>query len=264
MNIVKIGGGRTIDTDQILMDIKVLSEPTIIVHGANTYRDELAARLGVPIRRIVSETGQSSVYSDAELMDLQLMSYAGLRNKRIVEKAQALGLNAIGLTGIDGGLVRARSNRGIRVREDGRRRLIHDLSGKPLKINRSLLEHLLSEQYLPVITIPFLDEQGRAVNSENDDLVALLHQELGSRRIFFCIEAPGLLRQVHGEDILIPQLSSDQLNGEMARLEGRIKRKLLALQRIVSSHATTVHVCDGRIKNPLMTAIKGGGTCLTT
>jgi acetylglutamate/LysW-gamma-L-alpha-aminoadipate kinase len=262
VNIVKIGGGRDLAIQAILADIKTLDEPSIIVHGANAWRDELAAALGYEVQRLVSEKGQTSVYSDERLMDIQLMSYAGLRNKRLVEAAQKMGINAIGLTGLDGGLVRAKRNPGIRVNEDGKRRLVHDLSGKPQGINRPLLAYLLTEGYLPVLTVPFLDEAGQAVNSENDDLVALLHRELGSRRIFFCLEAPGLLRDGDDPDSLIPSLGLTDLHRELEGSQGRIKRKLHALKQITDAGSTTIHICDGRVENPLLSAIEGGGTCL--
>lgn len=262
MNIVKIGGGQTMAIEAILSDIKNLGEPTLIVHGANFWRDELAKNLGYTLQRLVSEKGQSSVYSDERLLDIQLMSYAGLRNKRIVEAAQKQGLNAIGLTGLDGGLVRAKRNPGIRVNEGGKRRLVHDLSGKPQSINRPLLTYLLAEGYLPVLTVPFLDEQGQAVNSENDDLVALLHREIGSSRIFFCIEAAGLLRESDRPDSLIRELDQPSLDAELQQSQGRIKRKLFALNQIIKAGPTTVHICDGRIDKPLLSAIHGGGTCL--
>ncbi len=262
MNIVKIGGGQAMAIPAILSDIKSLSEPTLIVHGANYWRDRLASDLGYTVQRLVSEKGQTSVYSDEGLLDIQLMSYAGLRNKRIVEAAQKMGLNAIGLTGLDGGLVRARRNPGIRVNENGRRRLVHDLSGKPQGLNRPLLTYLLAEGYLPVLTVPFLDEEGQAVNSENDDLVALLHRELGACRIFFCIEASGLLRDFNQPESLIKSLTPETLTREINQSEGRIKRKLTALGRIINDGPSTIHICDGRIEQPLLTAINGGGTCL--
>jgi len=262
MNIVKIGGGQAMNLDAILTDIKTLGEPTLIVHGANYWRDELAAALGYSIQRLVSEKGQASVYSDERLLDIQLMSYAGLRNKRIVEAAQKQGMNAIGLSGLDGALVQARRNPGIRVNEGGKRRLVHDLSGKPQRINRPLLTYLLTEGYLPVLTVPFIDETGQAVNSENDDLVALLHREMGSSRIFFCIEEEGLLREYDRPDTLIRELTIARLETELQRSQGRIKRKLTALWQIIEAGPTTVHICDGRTDMPLLSAIQGGGTCL--
>jgi len=70
----------------------------IIVHGANALRDKLAEALGQPKEVITSVKGYSSVYSDDKMIDLMMMSYAGIRNKRIVELCHKHGINAVGLS----------------------------------------------------------------------------------------------------------------------------------------------------------------------
>ena len=154
MYIVKIGGGNDLNLPAIVRGLTNVAEPMIIVHGANGARDRLADQLGQQKKILTSLSGYTSVYSDESAIDLLMMSYAGLRNKRLVELCQQNGINAVGLTGLDGGIVRARRNRGIRVEEDGRKKLVHDLSGKPLSINRELLDLLFDRDYVPVLTVP--------------------------------------------------------------------------------------------------------------
>ena len=96
MLLIKIGGGDTINLEGIARDLLTIEGPKVIVHGANALRDRLAARLGVEKRTLTSVSGYASVYSDKELIDVMLMAYAGLRNKRIVESLQARGVNAVG------------------------------------------------------------------------------------------------------------------------------------------------------------------------
>lgn len=262
MNIIKIGGGATINVGGILDELSQLKGPVMIIHGANALRDQLAGQLKRPIHRLVSESGHSSVFSDDSLLDLQLMAYAGLRNKRIVEMCQKRGINAVGLTGLDGGLVRARRNPGIRVIEKDRRRLVHDLSGKPASLNLALLKFLLNSGYLPVITVPFMDEQGCAVNSENDDLAVLIHRTMRAQRVFFFIEASGLLRDSTNDSSLIPRLTPVELEMNAPRYDGRMRRKLRALTAILSTPPVTVFISDGRVAHPLQHAFNGGGTCI--
>jgi acetylglutamate/LysW-gamma-L-alpha-aminoadipate kinase len=71
------------------------------------------------------------------------------------------------------------SNKGIRVRENGKTLIKRDLSGKPRSVNTSLLTLLLDNGYCPVLTIPIVDENGFAINSENDDIVARIASALG-------------------------------------------------------------------------------------
>ena len=86
MLIIKIGGGAGINIQGVIADLAELNnsgEQFIIVHGANAARDQLANDLGVEKRIVTSVSGYSSVFSDEKLIDLQMMAYAGLRNKRI-------------------------------------------------------------------------------------------------------------------------------------------------------------------------------------
>ena len=172
MMILKIGGGDAINLEAVARDVARFDEPVVIVHGANALRDRLAAGMGTPIKTVTSVSGFSSVVSDDNTIDLMMMAYAGLRNKRLVELLQRNGVNAIGLSGLDGRLVTARRNRGFRVIENGRKMLMRDLSGKPQSLNTDLLELLLKQGYVPVMTVPVIDEDGFAVNTENDEIVA--------------------------------------------------------------------------------------------
>ncbi len=193
MLLIKIGGGAAINLPGIARDIKGLEDQIVIVHGANALRDDVAERFGVEKRVLTSVSGVSSVYSDAEMIDVMLMAYAGLRNKRLVELLQQSGVNAVGLTGLDGAMVRGMRNKGIRVREGDKKRIVRDLSGKPVAINRKLVTLLLENEYVPVITVPVIDERNVAINSENDDIVTLLAHALRPTWVIQLIEAPGLL-----------------------------------------------------------------------
>ncbi|MBW1944349.1 MAG: acetylglutamate kinase, partial [Deltaproteobacteria bacterium] len=174
MIIVKIGGGKGINISGIVKDLAELKEKFIIVHGANALRDKLCEDLGQPKQVLTSVKGYTSVYSDEKLLDVMMMAYAGLRNKRIVESCHQYGINAVGLTGLDGKLVRGRRNKGIRVYQDGKLRIVRDFSGKPEEVNKPLLELLLENGYVPVLTVPIIDEQDAAINTENDDVVRVL------------------------------------------------------------------------------------------
>lgn len=259
MIIVKIGGGASINTEGIIAGLSNLEEQILIVHGANSFRDDLADRLGIERRTVTSISGYQSVFSDNNTIDLQMMAYAGLKNKRIVEMCYQNGIEAIGLSGIDGAVIRSRRNRGIRVEENGKKRVLRDLSGKPVEINRALLETLMSEGYTPVLTVPLLDENNCAVNSENDDIVALLTEVLNADSVVHFIEAPGFLEDPAQEDSVIRNMNNESLCEWEASCSGRIRRKLKAIKRLVDA-GTRVHICDGRTENPIEDFISGGGT----
>jgi len=260
MMLIKIGGGELIDLEATIADLAGIAPPYLIVHGANLLRDRLAERLGLEKTVLTSVSGYSSVFSDDDAIDAILMSYAGLRNKRIVELCQRRGIDAVGLTGLDGRLVQGERNKGIRVREGGKTLIRRDLSGKPREINSELLGLLLDHGYCPVLTIPIADEKGFAINSENDDIVALLAERLQPDTVLQLIEAPGLLDDPGDEASLIARLDLAGLEQREARAEGRIKRKLLSLTRLCRGGKTRVIIADGRVENPVSSALDGAGT----
>ena len=260
MLLIKIGGGETINLEAVIADLARQDERFIIVHGANVLRDQLAVKLGIEKTVLTSVSGYTSVFSDQAAIDVIMMSYAGLRNKRIVELCQRNNINAVGLTGLDGRLVQGERNKGIRVRENGKTLIKRDLSGKPRGINTGLLRLLLDNGYRPVVTIPIVDENGFAINSENDDIVTQMATTLEIDTVIQLIEAPGFLDDPDDETSLVECMSMAELNTREARVEGRIKRKLLALKRLCSDGKTRVIITDGRGDHPIEDGLNGKGT----
>ena len=262
MLLIKIGGGATINLTGIARDIKGLEDQIVIVHGANALRDTVAERLGVEKRVLTSVSGVTSVYSDAEMIDVMLMAYAGLRNKRIVELLQQSGVNAIGLTGLDGAMVRGMRNKGIRVREGGKKRIVRDLSGRPVAVNRRLVTLLLENEYVPVITVPVIDERNVAINSENDDIVTLLAHALRPTWVIQLIEAPGLLADPDDPTSVVDHVPPHQVPRWEDQLSSRMMRKMKAICRMVRPGNTKVLIADGRNESPIADALAGKGTVI--
>ena len=246
----------------IVADLAQLKDDLIIVHGANAWRDELAVILNKPKKIITSVSGYDSVYSDESAIDLLLMAYAGLRNKRLVELCQGVGINAIGLTGIDGQVIRGRRNPGIRVREGDKTRIIRDLSGKPIQENQVLLELLIRHGYTPVLTVPIIDENRVAINSENDEIVSLLQKSFRAAVVVQMIEAPGFLADSGDSSSLIPRLTPPELTDWEEQVNGRMKRKLHALRKLFDYGAMKVIIADGRVRQPVRDAFSGRGTVI--
>ena len=146
---VKIEGGKDINIKGIIADLADIEDEIIIVHGANAARDKLAEDLGQPKKTLTSVSGYSSVFSDESAIDVMMMSYSGLRNKRIVELCQQHRINAVGLSGIDGRVVQGKRNVGIRIREGEKIKIVHDFSGKPKEVNISLLRILFHVKFPP-------------------------------------------------------------------------------------------------------------------
>ncbi len=262
MYIIKVGGGAAINLEGIVRDLAELDGPAIVVLGANAVRDEIAERLGTPTKTLTSVSGYASVYSDEQAIDAIMMSYAGLRCSRFVELCQKNQVNAIGLSGIDGRSVQGQRNQGIRVREGSKTMLKRDFSGKPKSVNAPLFRLLTDNGYVPVLTIPIIDEKGYAINSENDDIINVLQEALAADRIVQLIEAPGFLDDKDDPTSLVPELSRGEIERREQQVEGRMKRKMLALRRLFESGASTVIIGDGRTERPISDALAGKGTII--
>lgn len=262
MIIVKIGGGNEINIQGIIADLAAVKEKFIIVHGANALRDKLADALGTPKQTLTSVKGYSSVYSDEKLIDVMMMAYAGLRNKRIVEMCHQHGINAIGLSGLDGKVIQGKRNRGIRVEQGGKKKIIRDYSGKPEAINEGLLHMLLDNGYVPVLTVPIIDEHNAAINTENDDVVRVLQKSMQADTVINLIEAPGFLVDKDDESSVISKISPQELEEREQQVDGRMKRKMLSLRKLFEHGASRVIISDGRTEHPVADALAGKGTVI--
>ena len=262
MIIVKIGGGKAINLEGIVRDLAAIRDSFIIVHGANAIRDAIAARMGYPTKTVTSVSGYASVLSDENAIDAIMMGYAGIQNKRLVELCQRHGVNAVGLSGLDGKLVQGARNKGIRVRQNEKTILMRDFSGKPKSINRQLISLLLEHGYVPVICIPIIDENNFAINSENDDIVGVLQETFQAQTVIQLIEAPGFMNDIQDPTSLVKQISRTELEMREAQVEGRMKRKMLALRKLMESGAGKVIISDGRVEHPIEDALSGKGTVI--
>jgi acetylglutamate/LysW-gamma-L-alpha-aminoadipate kinase len=255
MILIKIGGGGSINIEAIAEDVSKLKDQVIIIHGANYYRDQLLHDLGIRKEIFTSVNGFSSVNSTPEILDSMMMTYSGLRNKRIVEIFQQKGINAIGLSGIDGGLIRGTRNKGIRVIENGKKKLKRDLSGKAKSINLPLLTMLIQNGYTPILTMPILDESGTAINSENDDVLSLLVRDLQPTIVHMLIEEIGFLDIESGKKI--DNVKLEQLDNLIQNSDGRIQRKLNAIKKMIMQGNSSIIMSDGRTTDPILNSQLG-------
>ena len=255
--VIKIGGSVR-DPDALLRDVAAAGHPIVVVHGASRDLNELSTRLGHPPRMVHSGRGDVTRYTDSATMDHFLMAYAGLANKRIVERLRQLGVNAVGLSGLDGGTVRGRRRADLRVVEDGRTRVLHDNHvGRIESVETRLLDLLLQEGFTPVLTPPIAAEDGTAINVDGDRLAAEVAIALDADRFVIFADTPGILRNPDDEDSLIRAIPGDQ---DAASFSGRVRPKVQAALHAHARGVPDVRIADGRGTHPLQRAVAGGGT----
>jgi len=267
MLLIKIGGGKDINRDFIAEDIATLiqrGEKIVIVHGASATRDEIADKLGAPTKTMTSPSGISSVYTDKKAMDIFLMSYVGLVNKRMVASLQKHGVNAVGLSGIDGRLWEAKRKNVVYAVENGKTKLVKDnLTGKVEKINSDLIELLIKHGYVPVICPPAISFCHEIVNTDNDFASATMAEALGVKEMVVLFEAPGMLKDVHDEKSVIATIEKEKLGDYLPFAVGRMKKKLLGTQTAFDRGVRKVYWGDGRIAHPIFNVLNGIGTVIS-
>lgn len=266
MLVVKIGGAKVINWDFVCEDLAsiVKREEVVVVHGASATRDEIAKSLGIPTKTITSPSGVTSVYTNEEALDVFLMVYCGLVNKKLVVRMQMHGINAVGLSGIDGRLWQAKRKDVIYSKENGKTKIIRDnLSGRVEKVNTKLIKLLLKNKYIPVICPPAISFEHQALNTDNDFAAAVMAGALGAERFVILFDQPGLLKDHRDEKTLIAKIKKYELLNYLPYAQGRMKRKILGAKKATELGVKKVFFSDGRVKKPISNALLGRGTVIS-
>jgi [amino group carrier protein]-L-2-aminoadipate 6-kinase len=262
--VIKIGGGAAIGEggySNFAEDLVSIAKPVVVVHGGNAEFSELSRRLGMPPRMITSSSGRVTRYTDAATMDAMLMAYCGKVNKRLVATLRAAGVNAVGLSAIDGGIAVGRRKPVLRGIEDGKTKVLRDDHAGTLElVDPSLVRLLLQSGYTPVLTPPALSAEGVPINVDGDKLALELATALQASGLYFFSDTPGLLRDRHDESSLIAEIDATSPESALAAAAGRMVVKVEAALGAVDRGVGRVVFADGRIANPIHAALNGQGT----
>lgn len=259
--VIKLGGSAAIDLDNFLGDLATLEQPYVLVHGAHAVLDDLSRKLGHEPRLVTSATGQVSRYTDAETMDLFLMAYCGEVNKRIVSALLGRGVRAVGLSGMDGGIIQARRKPRIRIVENGKTKLLDgDFAGTIERVHTSLVDTLLGAGYVPVITPPAAGREGEALNVDGDKLAMELAVALKAPKLLIFSDTAGLLARLDDPDSTIARVEPDDLEAGLNAAQGKMKKKIIAAADAVTRGVGEVILASANVPHPVRAALGGAGT----
>ncbi|WP_297337396.1 acetylglutamate kinase [Algoriphagus sp.] len=256
INIIKIGG-NVIDfpdkLEEFLDQFSKFPGKKILVHGGGIMASRFGESLGV-----MPEMIDGRRITDKDTLDVVTMVYAGLINKNMVAKLQALRVNAIGMTGADGNIIRSikRPVKGID----------YGYVGDIEEVDTQLIKHLLSFDLVPVLSAITHDQQGQLLNTNADSIASALATSLAKEHqvnLYYCFNKSGVLLDEKNEQSIIPLINEDiyaELKQENVIHSGMIPKldnAFEALQKGVN------HVWIGKAEN-LLLSIKGklSGTIL--
>ena len=256
--VVKYGGNAMVDPDlaaRFAEDIVLLQAVgirTVVVHGGGPQIGELMARLGKE-----PEFRDGLRVTDAETLDIARMVLVGKVNRDIVSAINVHGPLAVGLSGEDAGLITAH----VRQPELG---FVGDVS----EINPAILERLLAESLIPVVSTIGVDPAGQAYNINADAVAGAVAAALGAEKVIYLTDVAGLLRDVDDPDSLITRISAPELEGLIREgvLTGGMIPKIAACLEALEHGVGSAHLLDGRVTHVLLLELftdAGIGTMIT-
>ena len=266
ITVVKLGGTEGVDFSAICQDAAELLKQgnrLVFVHGGSAEANALGEALGAPPKMITSPSGYTSRYTDRKTLEIFLMAVNGKVNSLLTEQLQMLGINAFGLSGLDGRVLQATRKDSIQSVENGKRKIIRDdYTGKIETVNSDLLCLLLDAGYLPVIAPVAVSQKGEALNVDADRAAAMVASALKAETLILLTAVSGLMRSFPDESTLIRNLPQSQLAAANDMAQGRMKKKILGAEEALKGGVNRVIIADGRIQQPISNALSGNGTVI--
>ncbi len=202
LTVVKIGGNvidNPVSLEAFLADFAALDGYKILVHGGGKIATKTAEGLGITA---VFHEGRR--ITDKPMLDVAVMTYAGLINKDVTAQLQALGNNAMGFTGADGNLILSEKRKNAAVD--------FGFVGDVLAVNADLLKVLVEQNVVPAFCAITHDGKGQLLNTNADTIastVAVACSKYFDVRLMYCFEKKGVLMDSENEDTVIKSLTFD-------------------------------------------------------
>jgi len=256
--VVKIGGSILEKgvNPTILQDLKdiFIHQKLLLVHGGGNQVTEIAEKLGKPQTFIVSPEGIRSRYTDWETVVIYTMVMVGKINKEIVSALHKAGVNAIGLSGIDGSAIKAeRKKKLIVMDEKGRKRIIEGgYTGKIKSVNSDILNLLINNDYMPIVAPIAIGDEGELLNVDGDRAAAYVAGGIKADKIVFLTDVPGVL--MDGKPI--PKMSISEAKEIMPKIGFGMEKKVLAAIEALEMGVKESIIASGLVENPIKSAIE--------
>ena len=266
--VVKLGGARAVDPAGAVGDVAHLvanGRDVVVVHGGSTAVDDLLDRLGIEPEYVETPSGVTGRFTDEATMEAFSMAMAGQVNTDLVTAMKNAGVDAVGLSGVDGGLLTGPRKSAVRVVEDGKRKIKRgDHSGTPNQVNDDLLSTLLADGYTPVVSPPMFgmesESEGTPVNTDADRAAAAVAGALGAELVVLT-DVSGVYADPDDPDTLIDSVAtSEEYDALTDAAEGFMTRKVMAATEALESGAAAVTVADANVRDPVVAALDGAGT----
>ena len=248
LTIIKIGGNVIDNSEnlhQFLLDFTALPGDKILVHGGGKIATELGESLGIEAKMV-----EGRRITDIETLRIVTMVYAGLINKNMVAQLQAKGNNAIGLTGADGNIIKAKK-RPVKEIDYG---FVGDLDEN--SVSAGTLDSLLKAGLVPVLCAITHDGDTQLLNTNADTIassVAVAMSALYETRLVYCFEKKGVLKDVADDATVVKEIRADEFEGLKAdgTVQGGMIPKLHNAFEAINKGVSAVYIGKANELNEL-------------
>ena len=265
--VVKAGGGvfAEMSTTRALVEqigiLHYFGVRVVLVHGGGPQLTALSAALGVPTRVV-----EGRRVTDEKSIDVTAMVLNGLINTRLLGICRDLNIDAVGISGVDAGLIRAHKRPPVALAANGEM-VDFGFVGDIDAVDTSVLRKLLDNGLMPVVSPLSADESGTLLNINADTVAAAIGAALSAEKLLLCTGAPGILGSVDDPGSLV---SYTDLRGlKRLRDEGRIADGMLpkakAIEQALTGGVRRVHVVSYRSPEGILAEVftdEGTGTLI--
>lgn len=264
--VIKAGGAvfsDEISTRALIEQVAILHQvgiKTVLVHGGGPQLDSLQATLGIETRMVNGRR-----VTDQKSIDVTSMVLNGLINTRILAICRELGIEAIGLSGVDAGLIRAHKRAPVPVAEGSNETVDYGFVGDIDSVNAAVIETLLNNGLMPVVSPLSADSNGTLLNINADTVAAALGGALSAEKLVLCTGAPGILERVEDPSTVISytDIKGLQRLRDAGNLKDGMLPKATAIEIAIRGGVRRVHVITYRSSDSLLAEIftnEGTGT----
>lgn len=247
--VVKYGGNAMKNEqlkENVIADVVLLAEigiKVVLVHGGGPEINQMLEKIGKESKFI-----HGLRYTDQETMNVVQMVLAGKTNKDLVGMLHRKGAKAVGICGLDGGLIHAEK---LKSEED------LGFVGTITGINETILFDLLEKGYIPVVASVGVDEQGTLYNINADTAAASIAGKLNAENFLLVSDIPGVLEDPKNEETLIPYIQTRNIEALMERgiISGGMIPKVKCCVHAIENDVKKSVIIDGRVPHSILIEI---------
>jgi len=264
--VIKAGGAVFADeasTRNLIEQVAILHQvgiKTVLVHGGGPQLDSLQASLGIDTRMVNGRR-----VTDQKSIDVTAMVLNGLINTRILAICRELDIEAVGLSGVDAGLIRAHKRPPVPISAGSSETIDYGFVGDIDSVNAAVVDKLLVNGLMPVVSPLSADSNGVLLNINADTVAAALGGALAAEKLVLCTGAPGILERSEDPSSVISYTDIHGLKRlrEQGSLKDGMLPKATAIEQAIRAGVRRVHVISYKSADSLLAEIftnEGTGT----